>query len=429
MKFICDKNPELKSDKYPKSLRTYYKSLIYNYPCLHSPLINFFTPHFRLSLHPINKRYLKTFSELGISPAFIKALEEINIINPTEIQEKAIPFLIEKGTDFIGQAQTGTGKTAAYGLPVLQSLNPDKPNIQALILSPTRELGQQIAKQLFKFTKHIPKKIFIESVCGGAHIDEQVRSLRRPTHIVVATPGRLVDLLERKAIDLTFIRTLILDEADEMLSMGFRKDLDIILKFTAGKRHTWLFSATMPQEIKSIISVYMSPQAMRLEINRNDIVNRDIEHKFLISDRVNKPEALFQFLRSQGTNRGLVFCRTKIEAQTVAKRLQAKNVNADALHGDMFQKERDKVMRAFKNSKLQILVATDLAARGIDVKELAFVVHYQLPEKAEYYTHRSGRTGRAGNKGFSLSIITPREYEGLKGIEKELGIKVKEILR
>jgi ATP-dependent RNA helicase DeaD len=372
---------------------------------------------------------LKTFSELGISGTFIKALDEINIINPTEIQVKAIPFLIEKGTDFIGQAQTGTGKTAAYGLPILHSINPDKPNIQALILSPTRELGQQIAKQMFKFTKYVPKKIFIESVYGGARIDGQISSLKRPTHILVATPGRLVDLLERKAIDLSFIKTLVLDEADEMLSMGFRKELDTILKFTAGNRHTWLFSATMPQEIKNIISTYMSPKAMRIEVNRNDIVNRDIEHKFLIVDRADKPEALFQFLRTQGAGRGLVFCRTKIEAQTVAKRLQAKKINADSLHGDMLQIERDKVMRAFKNSKLQILIATDLAARGIDVKELAFVVHYQLPEKSEYYTHRSGRTGRAGNKGFSLSLVTPREVDGLKGIEKELGIKVREIAR
>ena len=370
---------------------------------------------------------MKTFSDLGISGPYIKALEEINIVIPTEIQEKAIPALIEKGTDFIGQAQTGTGKTAAYGLPILQGINPDKPNVQALILSPTRELGQQIAKQLFKFTKYIPKKIFIESVYGGAHIDEQIRSLRRPTHIVVATPGRLVDLLERKAIDLSFITTLVLDEADEMLSLGFRKELDTILKYTAGKRHTWLFSATMPVGIKTIISSYMSPKAMRVEINRNDIVNKDIEHKFLICSRLEKPEVLFQFLRTQGTGRGLVFCRTKIEAQTVTKRLQAKKINADALHGDMLQKERDKVMRAFKNSKLQILVATDLAARGIDVKELAFVVHYQLPEKSDFYTHRSGRTGRAGNKGFSLSLVTPREVDGLKGIEKELGIKVKEI--
>lgn len=373
--------------------------------------------------------YLKTFSDLGISDTFIKALEEINIITPTEIQEKAIPFLIEKGTDFIGQAQTGTGKTAAYGLPILHAINTDKPYVQALILSPTRELGQQIAKQLFKLTKYCPEKIFIESVYGGAHIDEQIHSLKRPTHIVVATPGRLVDLLERKAIDLSFIKTVVLDEADEMLSMGFKKELDAILKVTAGKRHTWLFSATMPQEIKNIISSYMSPHALRVEVNRNGIVNRDIEHKFLVCAREEKPEVLFQFLRAQGIARGLVFCRTKAEAQNVAKRLQEKKINADALQGDMLQKERDKVMRAFKNHKLQVLIATDLAARGIDVKELAFVVHYQLPEKSEYYTHRSGRTGRAGNKGFSLSMVTTKEIAGLRNIEKELGITIKEIHR
>lgn len=380
-------------------------------------------------MQPINTTQLKTFTDLGVSGKFIKALEELNIITPTEIQEKAIPFLIEKGTDFIGQAQTGTGKTAAYGLPILQSINPDKPNIQALILSPTRELGQQIAKQLFKFTKHIPKKIFIESVYGGAHIDEQIRALRRPTHIVVATPGRLVDLLERKAIDLSFIKTIVLDEADEMLSMGFKKELDNILKFTAGRRHTWLFSATMPQEIKKIIASYMSPDALKIEVNKNDITNRDIEHKFLICTNEEKPDVLLQFIQSQGASRGLIFCRTKAETQTVSKRLLAKKINTEALHGDMLQKERDKVMRAFKNGKLQILIATDLAARGIDVSELAFVVHYQLPEKIEYYTHRSGRTGRAGNKGFSLSMISNKEHEGLRTIERQLGIKIKEIHR
>jgi ATP-dependent RNA helicase DeaD len=378
---------------------------------------------------PLKFIQLKSFSELGISNAFVKALNELNIITPTEIQEKAIPFLIEKGTDFIGQAQTGTGKTAAYGLPLLHAINPGKPNIQALILCPTRELGQQIGKQLFKYTKYIPEKIFVETVYGGARIDDQIRSLKRPTHILVATPGRLVDLLDRKAVDLSFIRTIVLDEADEMLSMGFRKELDSILKFTAGKRFTWLFSATMPGEIKTIISTYMSPKPMKIVVNRDNLVNSDIEHKYLICERVEKPEVLVQFLRNQGLGRGLVFCRTKIEAQNVSKKLQAKKINADALHGDMLQIERDKVMRAFKNSKLQILIATDLAARGIDVKELAFVVHYQVPEKSEYYTHRSGRTGRAGNKGFSLSLVTPRELEGLKNIVKELGIVAKEIVR
>ena len=369
---------------------------------------------------------LTTFSDLGVSETYLKSLEEIGILNPTEIQIQAIPFLIAKGKDFIGQAQTGTGKTAAFGLPILHAVNPDDSHIQALILSPTRELGQQIAKQLFKFTKYGSKKIFIESVYGGARIDNQISALKRPTHILVATPGRLVDLLEKKAVDLSSIRTIVLDEADEMLSMGFKKELDTILRFTDGHRHTWLFSATMPPAIKAIIKNYMSPDATRVVINKHDVINSDIEHKFIICESDKKPEILLAFLKTQGENRGLVFCRTKADAQSVAKRLIARNINADSLHGDMLQKERDKVMRAFKNSKLQILVATDLAARGIDVKELAYVVHYSLPESTEYYTHRSGRTGRAGNKGLSFSLITSREQTGLKRIERELGIKIKE---
>jgi len=384
-------------------------------------------PHFLAYLCSLLKnKKLETFSDLGVSNTFLKALEELNIFKPTEIQIKAIPFLIAKGTDFIGQAQTGTGKTAAFGLPILQAINPDDSHVQALILAPTRELGQQIAKQLFKFTKYFGKKIFIESVYGGARIDTQISALRRPTHIVVATPGRLVDLLQQKAIDLSSIKTIVLDEADEMLSMGFKKDLDTILRFTDGKRYTWLFSATMPPAIKAIIKDYMSNDAMRVVINKHDVINSDIEHKYIVCEKEKKSEILFSFLKAQGENRGLIFCRTKADTQNVAKQLIARNINAESLNGDMLQKERDKVMRAFKNSKLQILVATDLAARGIDVKELAYVVHYSLPESTEYYTHRSGRTGRAGNKGLSFILITSREQATLKRIERELGIKIKE---
>ena len=369
---------------------------------------------------------MKTFSDLGISGTYLKALEEIGIVNPTEIQIKTIPFLITKGTDFIGQAQTGTGKTAAFGLPILQAIDANDAHIQALILSPTRELGQQIAKQLFKFTKYGSKKIFIESVYGGARIEGQINALRRTTHILVATPGRLVDMLERKAIDLSFIRIIVLDEADEMLSMGFKKELDSILRFTAGDRHTWLFSATMPPAIKTIIKSFMSPTALRVVINKHEAVNSDIEHKYTICESVKKPDHLFGFLKTQGENRGLIFCRTKADAQNVAQMLIARKISAEALHGDMLQKERDKVMRAFKNGKLQILVATDLAARGIDVEGLSYVMHYSLPESTEYYTHRSGRTGRAGNKGLSFILVTSRELPGLKRMEHELGIKIKE---
>lgn len=372
---------------------------------------------------------LKTFSDLGISDTFIKALKENNIVEPTEIQAKAIPFLIEKGTDFIGQAQTGTGKTAAFGLPLLQAIDPENAKVQALILSPTRELGQQIAKQLFKFTKYIPKKIFVESVYGGARIDEQINALKRPTQIVVATPGRLIDLLDHKAIDLSAIHTLVLDEADEMLSMGFKDELDAILKFTDGKRHTWLFSATMPREIKSIISNYMSPDAMRIEVDNHDVINKAIVHEFVVCEPDEKPDILFQFVKTQGDNQGIVFCRTKAGAQSLSKQLKAKNFSAEALEGDMLQKERDKVMRAFRNKKLKILVATDLAARGLDIRELAYVVHFQLPDQIDYYTHRSGRTARAGHKGLSLCLINRAERADLRTLERILGITMKEIHR
>jgi ATP-dependent RNA helicase DeaD len=372
---------------------------------------------------------LKTFSELGVSETFIKALKENNIITPTEIQIKTIPFLLEKGTDFIGQAQTGTGKTAAFGLPLLQAIDPDNNTIQALILAPTRELGQQIAKQLFRFTKYAPKKIFVESVYGGAYIEDQIRALRRPTHIVVATPGRLIDLLEKKALDISGIKTIVLDEADEMLSMGFKKELDSILNQTSGKRHTWLFSATMPQEIKAIIKTYMSPAAFRIEVNKRDVINKNIEHQYVVCDPEEKTDILLHFLKTQGANRGIVFCRTKAGAQNLALQLNEKNIASDAIHGDLLQKERDKVMRAFKNKKIKILIATDIAARGIDIEHLSYVVHYNLPEQTDYYTHRSGRTARAGNTGLSLSFINHTELIELKSIAKDLGFSLKEIHR
>ena len=306
-------------------------------------------------MHPLFKNIiLKTFSDLGISDTFIKALTENKIITPTEIQVKAIPFLLEKGSDFIGQAQTGTGKTAAFGLPLLHAIDPEKNQIQALILSPTRELGQQIAKQLFKFTKYAPQKIFIESVYGGAHIEDQIRALKRPTHIVVATPGRLIDLLEKKALSLSYIKTIVLDEADEMLSMGFKKELDSILQQTSGKRATWLFSATMPQEIKNIIKTYMSPNAFKIEVDKKSVINRNIEHQYVICDLEEKLDILLHFVKTQGANRGIIFCRTKAGAQALAQQLTEKKIPVDAIHGDLMQKERDKVMRAFKNKKLKI---------------------------------------------------------------------------
>ena len=369
---------------------------------------------------------LKTFKQLGVKDQFIKALTEINIDVPTEIQERAIPFLIEFGTDFIGQAQTGTGKTAAFGLPLLQRMDTNDSRIQALILSPTRELGQQIAKQLFKLTKY-SDKIFIEAVYGGDKIENQMRALSRPTHIVVATPGRLIDLLERKAIDLSQVETIVLDEADEMLSMGFKEELDAILKHTIGSRNTWLFSATLPDNLQEIIGKYMSEEAFKVEVNKRHVVNRMIEHQYVTCDPRHKFDTLVQFLNVQGGDSGIIFCRTKINTQNLVKQLLSKNFVADAIHGDLQQREREKAMRAFKNHKIQLLVTTDVSARGIDVDNLCFVVHFELPEKMEYYTHRSGRTARAGKKGVSLSIIDPKEVRKIRQLEQGLNITFKRI--
>lgn len=365
-----------------------------------------------------------TFADLGISDIFKQALLENNILAPTDIQIKAIPFLLTKGTDLVAQAQTGTGKTAAFGLPLLQKVDPGNKHVQALILSPTRELGQQIQKTLFRFTKYGPK-VFIEAVYGGAPIDAQIKALMRPTQIVVATPGRLIDLLERKAIELSYVKTIVLDEADEMLSMGFKKELDQILSQTVGKRNTWLFSATIPPEIKTIINTYMSPDAFKIQVDKQNTVNKDIEHRYIVCDDKEKLQTLLEVLRGQGESRGIIFCNTKAGAETLSKQLFSKNYSADAIHGDLGQRDRDKVMRAFKNEKLQILIATDLAARGIDIENLSYVIHYQLPEQMEYYTHRSGRTARAGKKGFSLCLISPKELPKIKFIESTLSISIK----
>jgi ATP-dependent RNA helicase DeaD len=364
---------------------------------------------------------VENFKQLGIQPDFIKGLTELGITTPTPIQAEAIPLLLNNKTDLVAQAQTGTGKTAAYGLPLLQSVDVKQKVIQALILCPTRELGQQIAKQLFKFTKY-SDKIFTEAVYGGQPIDIQIGALKRPTHIVVATPGRLIELVKRKAIDLRKVKTIVLDEADEMLSMGFKKELDEILGFLQSADQKWLFSATMPLGIKQIVDDHLDADAHRIEVSSSNTVNKNIDHQYVICDEKEKLQMLLQFLKTQHKNRGIVFCKTKVATQTLVKQLIAKNVAADAIHGDLLQKERDKAMRAFKNETVQLLVATDIAARGIDVEGLSYVVHYQLPDQIEYYTHRSGRTARAGKRGLSLSIVTTYEMKQIRFLEKNLNI-------
>lgn len=365
---------------------------------------------------------MSTFEALGVQKELVKSIKELGIKTPTEIQEKTIPVLLEKRTDFIGLAQTGTGKTAAFGLPILQHIDPKKDVIQALILSPTRELVQQIKKQLFKFTKYSQHKIFTEAVYGGEKIDRQIHNLKRTTHIVVATPGRLIDLIERGSIDLKSIQTLVLDEADEMLSMGFKQDLNRILKYTSGARNTWLFSATMPEEIKRIIKTYMNPNAFSVEINRDSLVNENISHRYVKTSIKEKTNAIISFLEKRVHERGIIFCRTKAGTQNLTKQLLDEGFSVAALEGDMQQKERDKVMRAFKNESLQYLLSTDVSARGIDVRDLSFVIHHQLPEKLEYYTHRSGRTARAGKTGVSIAFILPNELQRIHEIQKNLNI-------
>jgi ATP-dependent RNA helicase DeaD len=373
---------------------------------------------------------LSTFSELGVSEALIKGLVENNIFEPTEIQQKAIPYLLKEGFDFIGQAQTGTGKTMAFGLPLLQKTDTENPQIQALVLCPTRELGQQIAKQLFRVARYNPGRVFVEAVYGGEAIEIQIKNLNRPTHIVVSTPGRLMDLLERKAISLSEVKTIVLDEADEMLSMGFRASIDSILKQTNGQRFVWLFSATIPESLKEIIHSYMDEDVFKVVVDVKNVVNRDIEHQYVqCIDTKDKLNTLISFLKTQGKGRGIVFCKTKDGTQSLAKQLIARNYSAEAIHGDLQQRDREKVLRAFKNEKVQILVATDMAARGIDVDNLQYVVHYQLPEQLEYYTHRSGRTGRAGKKGLSLSLVTSSDTGRLKTIENTLKIQIRKIRR
>jgi len=370
---------------------------------------------------------MSSFKELGVPPYLIQALSEIDVVSPTEIQTKSIPYLLEMNTDFIAQSPTGSGKTVAFGVPLINKVDPGDKRVQALILTPTRELGIQISKQLFKFTKYLPKKIFIEAVYGGEYIMNQINALKRPTQIVVATPGRLRDLCQRKAIDLSHVKTVVLDEADEMLSMGFKDEVEYLLELTKDQRNTWMFSATMLADILDLIREHFQKGAERIKAEANNEVNKNIEHRYIECRIEDKTNIIVKFLRSRPGDRGVVFCRTKKGAQRLASQLQAKNIKTDAIHGDLTQKERDKVMRAFVNKNIDVLVATDVAARGIDVKDLGFVVHHQLPEKDENYTHRSGRTARAGKEGLSLALITSSERKTIVNLGKKLGIMIRSL--
>lgn len=363
---------------------------------------------------------MNNFQSLGLSEATLKALNEMGFEEPTEIQKQAIPKLLTGNQDLIGLAQTGTGKTAAFGLPLIELIEQEEKRTQALILAPTRELAQQIANQLEQFSKY--KRLNVVCVFGGASISQQIRDVRRGAHIIVATPGRLIDLTKRNAIKLDTLDFVILDEADEMLNMGFKEDLDWILAQAPETKITWLFSATMPNEIRRMVKNYML-NPVEVKTNKGTVVNTNIEHRFAVIKASDRIEALRRLLDYDADMYGVVFCRTKRDTQSVAEELVESGYAAEPLHGDLSQGQRDAVMKRFRAQNLQILVATDVAARGIDVDNLTHVIHFALPDDPEYYTHRSGRTARAGKKGVSLSLITKGEMRRVRYLENKLGIR------
>ncbi len=374
---------------------------------------------------PENTIPLSTFSALGLSAEVLKSLAELGFETPSDIQERAIPHLMGDSADLIGLAQTGTGKTAAFGLPLLEQIDPADESIQALVLSPTRELCRQIAGELAKFSKY-QQRLNVLAVYGGAPIVGQIKALRRPQQILIATPGRLIDLLDRKAVKLDQLRYLVLDEADEMLNMGFKDELDNILSHTPAEKKTWLFSATMPTEIRRIVKTYMT-DPVEVKIDSKNLVNVNIAHQYVVVHPADKVEALMRFVDVDPEMRAIVFCRTRHETNNLADILMSRSYRSDALHGDMSQAQRDQVMHRFKSGGLQILVATDVAARGIDVNDLTHVFHYSLPDDNAYYTHRSGRTARAGKDGLSIAFISKNEGYKINRLGRNLGIDFERI--
>lgn len=367
---------------------------------------------------------MKSFQDLGLSAPILRALNDLGFEQPSTIQAQAIPLLLEGQTDLIGLAQTGTGKTAAFGLPLLERIDPEYPHTQALILAPTRELGQQIAEQIDHFSKYQPKVKSV-AVYGGAPIQTQIKALRQKPQVIIATPGRLLDMIRRRAVDLEHLEIAILDEADEMLNMGFREELDNILATTPADKMTWLFSATMPAAIKEMVGKYMH-EPKEVKVSPKEQVNVNIEHLKVTVAPNNKGVALARFMDLEPELRGVAFCRTKRDTQNLAESLLEQGYKADALHGDLSQPQRDRVMKRFKAEEIRLLVATDVAARGIDVSDLSHIFHLNIPDDFAYYTHRSGRTARAGKQGISLSILGPREHAKLNRMQKALGIEIKE---
>ncbi|MCG8184360.1 DEAD/DEAH box helicase [Tenacibaculum piscium] len=367
----------------------------------------------------------KQFSDLGINQQLQQGLVALKITVPTDVQEKTIPVILNQKEDVVVLAKTGTGKTASFGLPLLQHIDTENTNIQTLILAPTRELGQQIHANLVSFATNMPE-ISIASVCGGIPIKPQIERLKKTTHIVVATPGRLVDLVKRGAINIKEIKQLVLDEADEMVS-ALKEEVDTIIKEipNSKNRRTFLFTATMSGVIKQLVQNYMAKNVVNIQADMATVGHQGIEHQYVVVKPIEKLEVLLHFLNSKEGKRGIIFCKTKAAVNKLAKNLAINKFSSGAIHGSLTQGIRDRIMGQFREGYIDILVATDLAARGIDVKEIEYVVNYHLPDTYEAYVHRSGRTARAGAKGLSLTVLQEDEVKDIADFEKELGIVFK----
>ena len=362
---------------------------------------------------------MNLFEQLGLNEPILKAIKDMGFETPSEIQQKAIPTLLANGADMVALAQTGTGKTAAFGFPLLQLIDTDSRVTQGLILSPTRELCLQIASELRNYAKYLPK-VNVVAVYGGASIEEQARSLKKGAQIIVATPGRMQDMIRRNFVDISHINYCVLDEADEMLNMGFYEDITAILSHTPQEKSTWLFSATMPNEVAKIARKFMR-KPIEITVGTRNQATNTVQHEYYIVSGRHRYQALKRLADANPDIFSVVFCRTKRDTQAVAEKLIEDGYNAAALHGDLSQNQRDLVMKSFRARQIQMLVATDVAARGIDVDDITHVIHYQLPDEIETYNHRSGRTGRAGKSGISMVILPKSEVKKIKTIEKMIG--------
>ena len=365
---------------------------------------------------------MATFKDLGLNEDLLRGIESLGFENPTPVQASVIPTALTTMSDIVALAQTGTGKTAAFGLPLLQLIDPNNRGIQALILSPTRELCVQVAADLERYSK-FAHQYKVAAIYGGASVDTQIRKIKSGVQIVVATPGRLIDLIERRVINLENTTRIVLDEADEMLNMGFKDDLDTILASATNRKSVWLFSATMSDEVRRISRNYMNNPVELTSGTRNQS-NENIEHLYYVCRRDDQYAALKRIVDSHPGIFGLIFCRTKADTKEIADQMMRDGYNSDALHGDLAQTDRDRVMNRFREGSLQLLIATDVAARGIDVSDISHVIHYGLPDDIEVYTHRSGRTGRAGKKGISIAIVPQKHESRVPQIERMIKAKI-----